>query len=276
MDEVSIILPFYKLGLLSWVYNVVIPAKSGGVNLVLVGKPMTNLALLPEDIRSEFSIDEQGRAFASRRAIARLAGISECSIRNLVNNLGALKSPSKILEPFAGQDFEGALKLPDVLVSAIIQHYAFKGREQAQLTASAFSAIGFRSWLQSELGWQQPQHKLPKSYAEALLEAGRLALENERLEAEKALLEQENLQLSEAVDELFDYSSIVRIAKFNKVSERLFDWRKLKAASLKMGKEIKQVPDPRFETKNLYSHDVWRVCYPDYRLPETTTLVISR
>lgn len=244
---------------------------------------MTNLALLPEDIRSEFSIDEQGRAFANRRAIARLCGIDESSIRNLLENLSAGKAPSKNLESFAGQSFESAVKIPDTLVSAIVQHYAFKGREQAQLTAMAFSAIGIRAWLQSELGWQQQsQHKLPKTYAEALLEAGRLALENEKLveekallEAEKAMLEEENHTLAEAVDELFDYSSIIRIAKFYKVSEKLFSWRSLKAASIRMGIEIKQVPDPRFETKNLYSHDVWRVCYPQYRLPETTTLVVS-
>lgn len=242
---------------------------------------MTNLALLPEDIRSEFSIDEQGRAFASRRAIARLAGVDHKNVVRAFQELegGELKL-SKIAEVIANTGFEGGELIPDYVASEIIGYYAMDaGRyctEQAKKVCRAFRAIGFRSWLQSELGWQQPQHKLPKSYAEALLEAGRLALENERLEAEKALLEQENLQLSEAVDELFDYSSVVRIAKFNKVSERLFDWRKLKAASLKMGKEIKRVPDPRLETKNLYSHDVWRVCYPDYRLPETTTLVISR
>lgn len=118
--------------------------------------------------------------------------------------------------------------------------------------------------------------KLPRTYAEALLEAGRLAMENERLEEEKALLEQENHQLSEALDELFDYSSIVRIAKFNKVHESNFSWRPLKALSMKMGKEVKKVPDARYEFKNLYSHDVWRVAYPDVRLPETTTLVIAK
>ena len=73
--------------------------------------------------------------------------------------------------------------------------------------------------------------------------------EKQRLEAEKALLEEENHALAEAVDELFDYSSIVRIAKFNKVSEILFSWRKLKAVSQKMGKEIKRVPSPRYESK---------------------------
>jgi prophage antirepressor-like protein len=117
---------------------------------------------------------------------------------------------------------------------------------------------------------------VPKSYAQALLEAGRLALELEKAEAEKALLEEQNEQLAEAVDELFDYSSIIRIAKFNNVSESRFKWQTLKAMSKLLGCEIKKVPCPRFETKNLYDHDVWRACYPNVRLPETTTLVVTR
>lgn len=116
----------------------------------------------------------------------------------------------------------------------------------------------------------------PRNYKEALKALLAEVEAKEQLEAEKALLEQENHQLSEALDELFDYSSIVRIAKFNQVHESNFSWRSLKAMSIKMGLEIKQVPDARYMTKNLYSHDVWRVTYPGVKLPETTTLVISR
>ena len=115
---------------------------------------------------------------------------------------------------------------------------------------------------------------IPQTRSEALRLAADLAKENEQLE--KALLETENHQLSEALDELFDYSSIVRVAKFNKIHESNFSWRPLKAMSIKMGVEIKQVPDARYMTKNIYSHDVWRVVYPGVRLPETTTLVIKR
>jgi hypothetical protein len=117
-------------------------------------------------------------------------------------------------------------------------------------------------------------HQIPKTYSQALLEAAKLAEENERLEAQNTLLEQQNECLSEAVDELFNYSSIVRIAKFNGISETQFKWYRLKAVSVKMGWEIKKVPCPRFVEKNLYSHDAWRVAYPGIDLPETTTLVI--
>lgn len=118
-------------------------------------------------------------------------------------------------------------------------------------------------------------HQIPKTYSQALLEAAKLAEENERLEAQNILLEQQNECLSEAVDELFNYSSIVRIAKFNGISETRFKWYRLKAVSVKMGLEIKKVPCPRFVEKNLYSHDAWRVAYPGIALPETITLVIQ-
>lgn len=241
---------------------------------------MTNLSLLPDDIRSEFSVNDQGQAFASRRAIARLAGVSHVSIGNLLDKIAVNLDLPESLEILGGQDFEGVNLIPDTVASRIIEYYAFDAKryctEQAKRVYKAFGAIGFRSWVQTELGWQYSQPKLPQTYAEALLEAGRLALEVEKLEAEKTLLEQENGELSKNLDELFDYSSIVRIAKFNQISEKIFNWRLLKALSLKMGLEIKKVPCPRFETKSLYSHDVWRVAYPEMKLPETTTLVINR
>ena len=147
---------------------------------------MSNLSLLPEDIRSEFSVDDWGRTFASRRAISRLCGVDESSIRNILENLSAGKSPSKVLESFAGNSFEGAGKLPDTLASSIIQHYAFKGREQAQIVAAAFSAIGFRVWVQEELGIQ---FNKPMSQLEMLssLVTEAVKLERRVRESEEAL-----------------------------------------------------------------------------------------
>lgn len=115
----------------------------------------------------------------------------------------------------------------------------------------------------------------PKTALELAREQVKLLEQLELLEAEKKLLEQENQHLAETVDELFDYSSIVRIAIYNGVNETIFSWRRLKVASDKLSLEIKKVPCPRFVTKNLYSHDAWRLAYPEYKLPETTTLVIN-
>ena len=114
-----------------------------------------NIVSIPEEIKSEFSIDEDGKAFASRSATARLCGLkSHESIRNLLKNIAANKSLSKPLQSFAGQDFQARQNLPDILVAAIVTHYAWKGREEAQSVALIFQAIGIRTWIQQELNWQ--------------------------------------------------------------------------------------------------------------------------
>ena len=96
------------------------------------------------------------------------------------------------------------------------------------------------------------------------------------LQAEQIrLLEFDNERQSEVIDELFDYSSIIRIAKYNNCCETNFKWHKLKSASKMIGVVIKVAPCPRFVTKNLYSHDAWRLAYPGIALPETTTLVLA-
>jgi hypothetical protein len=101
------------------------------------------------------------------------------------------------------------------------------------------------------------------------------AKEIENLKLINSSLEEDNERQAEVIDELFDYSSIILIAKYNKVSETSFNWRLLKSASGKMGIEIKKAPCPRYGEKNLYSHDAWRLAYPEYKLPETTTLRIG-
>lgn len=67
----------------------------------------------------------------------------------------------------------------------------------------------------------------PTTYIEALeaLLASEKAKELLRIENEQLIEEVE--ELSEAVDELFNYSSIIRIAKFNDICEKSFNWRKL-------------------------------------------------
>ena len=117
--------------------------------------------------------------------------------------------------------------------------------------------------------------QMPQTFADALRAYADELEAKERLAIENKLLLQENEELSEAVDELFNYSSIIRVAKFNNCSEKQFNWRKLKAVSMQMGLEIKQVPCLRYVTKNLYSHDAWRIAYPDFLLPETTTIRLA-
>ena len=132
---------------------------------------MTNLSFnLPEEIKSEFSFDSEGKAFASQRATARLAGVSQEAVRKLLTRIGDnLKLPEN-LKPFAGRRFEKnegdnlAFKLPDILVAEIIGYYVHHaGRyntKQAKLVLSAFAAIGFRTWTQQQLGYVLPEAKI--------------------------------------------------------------------------------------------------------------------
>lgn len=118
----------------------------------------------------------------------------------------------------------------------------------------------------------------PKNYLEVLkdlvlLEEEKQVLvsETELLTIENIMLKEENEILTKTIDEQSDYSSIHRIAEYNGVSEALefdvFSWRRLAAASTKLHLEVKKVPCLRFETKNLYSHDAWKVAYPGVKLP---------
>lgn len=119
------------------------------------------------------------------------------------------------------------------------------------------------------------QIKTPQTYLEALKALVASEEQKELLRLENQQLEKDNEVLATAVDELFNYSSILRVAKFNNVSETQFKWRTLKATSEQLGLEVKKVPSPRYANgMNLYPHDAWRVAYPDVALPETTTLRI--
>lgn len=178
----------------------------------------------------------------SRRALARLdddeKGVS------IVNTLGGSQEMSIINE-------SGLYSL--VLTSRKPQAKAFK----KWITSEVIPSIRKEGKYEVE----KPKTKLD-IYKEWLETATALVEAEER----KLLLEKENTellnevnQLSEICDELFDYSSILRIAKFNNVSETLFTWRKLKQISENLNLEIKKAPCPRYGEKNLYHHDVWRI-----------------
>ncbi len=107
----------------------------------------------------------------------------------------------------------------------------------------------------------------------------------EDLEAKQALIAAQEVKitqldaevdvLSEVVDQLFDYSSIIRVAKHNNVNPGCFKWQSLKAASNTLGLEVKSAPCDIWGTKNLYPHQAWQFVYPEYQLPEAASLVLG-
>jgi phage regulator Rha-like protein len=103
--------------------------------------------------------------------------------------------------------------------------------------------------------WQELEK--PKQKTRVELARENLALE---VEIEAKALQIENL--STALDTLKDWSSILKIAKLNKVSEKTMSWHKLKAASETLGFVVKKAESPRFGFQNLYHSAAFKYCYP--------------
>jgi hypothetical protein len=89
-----------------------------------------------DSIRKEFSVNDKGESFCSRRAIARMTGKRLSTIQSLLQSIADRKQTAKIFKPFAGYIVESTNEISFELVFAIIQYYAFKGSETAQETLS--------------------------------------------------------------------------------------------------------------------------------------------
>ncbi len=163
---------------------------------------MSTIFHLPLDIRSEFSVDESGKAYATQSGVGRLCGVRQQSINELLEKLATGKLVSESLEPFAGNDYRGTGKtIPDLVVMAIVNHYAMYARkttEQAKIVSLCFQSVGFRVWLQKELGWKKEQKKL--------------SLEEIAFFANFASETAQNAGVSKAVAESLKLDSIRRLA----------------------------------------------------------------
>lgn len=112
---------------------------------------------LPESIAKEFTVNDDGHGFVSRRGVARMSGVSRQAIQQLLKSIegkGASGTLPEVLQPFTGQAFEGGKPIPDILVSSIIKYYAYQGNKLAQSVDLAIGAIGLRTVIQKSLGWE--------------------------------------------------------------------------------------------------------------------------
>lgn len=116
---------------------------------------------IPEEIKEEFTVDSDGKAYLSQAALARLCDVTKQSLNELIQRIASGKSLSKSLQPFSGMDLTASGKgISDIAAAAIINHYAMFSRHKtarAKQVAIAFQAVGIRSWIQAELGWKQKQ-----------------------------------------------------------------------------------------------------------------------
>lgn len=229
---------------------------------------MTNLQRFDQDGIEIFVDTRTGESFASVSGYARMANKDKSTISRRLK--GVAQNPSKTAEIQTVTGIKTVALVPEDLIAEWLP-------TDNPAMATQLMKLGVRVFLHKVAGYKVSSTAVqtPQTYLEALKALVAAEEEKELLRLEKQILEEENNTLAEAVDELFDYSSIIRVAKHNNCSEKKFNWRRLKAASIAISAEVKKVPCPRFGSKNLYSHDAWRVAYPWAKLPETTTLVVS-
>ena len=128
-------------------------------------------------------------------------------------------------------------------------------------------AKAFRKWVTSEVlpsirkTGKYSVQETPQTYIEAL--EAHLAAEKEkaRLKEENRLLLEDKTELEVKLDEAKEWYSIKRMEKLNPPHK--FNWRELKAESLRMGKEIKKVFDQNYGEVNAYHSSVWESLYFD-------------
>jgi Rha family phage regulatory protein len=130
-------------------------------------------------------------------------------------------------------------------------------KKETLLLVSGYSAVLrakiINRWEELET---KKQNLLPATYIDALK-----ALVASEEAKEQALLQVGNLNT--VLDNLLDWVSIIKIARFNKVKENYFNWRLLKAKSEELGYSIKKAESPRFGYQNLYHLTVFKACYPE-------------
>jgi hypothetical protein len=158
------------------------------------------VAQIIEQIKEEIEVDASGKAKASVRATARLAGVDHTAIINHLQS-GELK-PTKLAQTLIVQGFDaGELTgwrttgIPDTALAIILEYYAFDaGRycnPQARLVCRSFNAIGVRAWMQDITGWTKPANNRETAMTQIQLLA---AIAKHLPEQEQHLLQQQQQQ----------------------------------------------------------------------------------
>jgi len=74
--------------------------------------------------------------------------------------------------------------------------------------------------------------------------------------------EEKRLALEAELDRSKEWYSIKRVAAINGCSWKRFDWRKLKAESIRKGYGVKKIFDANYTEVNTYHMNVWETVYP--------------
>jgi hypothetical protein len=117
---------------------------------------------IADDIKKEFEIHSDGTTSASHRGAARLLGVDR---KNIDRNCRGEQMSRSYAEYLAEIGFKGGEhsgnRITDIELAIFAKYYAYKCEEkyrskQAELVDLAFSAIGARTWIKTELSYNQP------------------------------------------------------------------------------------------------------------------------
>ena len=144
---------------------------------------MTNLTQfdsIPNDIRSEINVDENGVGSFSLIGVARMCGVEQGTLTKHFNGTYSFDS-SKLLQSLASRGIELipftqgiASRIPDLAAAAIIEYYAFDAAAQfknahiARTSFRFFAAWGIRDFVQRATGWKKPEPSAPVPQKPAL------------------------------------------------------------------------------------------------------------
>ena len=111
-----------------------------------------------QGIRSEISVDTEGKGSITKNGLCVLLGISRSA-------LSRSEFSKKLAEKLTPLGFERARffdedYVSDVLVSGIIEYYSFDANqisENAKTLFRAFAAVGVRAWFQDVAGYEKPK-----------------------------------------------------------------------------------------------------------------------
>ncbi len=129
-----------------------------------------NIVSIPDEIRNEFRIDAEGKAFVSIRGAARIADIDHKALIKAFKKTGDFYT-SKLAQMLTASEFEpgdfSETGIPDIALSVVLKYYAYKANhttEQAERFYDAMSAIGIRTWIQQQLNWNPVRSLAPFWY----------------------------------------------------------------------------------------------------------------
>lgn len=198
---------------------------------------MSSLVHLPEELKKEFTLHIDGKVSCSFRGLARILYISDTT---LSRHFGAGLESSQVAKSLMENGFKGAALaswsetgIPDTAIPFIVEYYAFDAKQVSEETRNAArsfirvtSAIGVRTWMQKELGYNHGESRdvLFSQLSLMMQETMRPIIEkvetqHKMLEssfAEKQQLQEENIELNEFKEEVEIFPEFVRMLEIAK------------------------------------------------------------